>query len=160
MHYRLTQAEQHEDEDEQAVEDDDPIGDLPRAGLAGELCEATMALMPMPLARAMGKLATRPISTQQIAAAAAVQATAESRGTPAADRICGLTNRMYAIVRNVANAPRTSPHDGASPGGDGEVTVERGPHWRPRQHKPPGRRGNVRSRLQPCVAPRDAPART
>src|SRR4051812_25647459 len=64
--------------------------------------------MPMPLARAIGKLATSPISTQHTAAASAVHATAEFCGTPAEARILGLTNRMYAIVRNVATAPRTS----------------------------------------------------
>ena len=44
----------------------------------------------------------------RLAAAAAVAATAGPVGTPAADRISGFANRMYAIVRNVATAPRTS----------------------------------------------------
>ena len=49
-----------------------------------------------------------PMIRQHTPAAAAVQATALFLSSPAAERISGLTNRMYAIVRNVATAPRTS----------------------------------------------------
>jgi len=66
------------------------------------------AFSPIPLASAIGKFAQTPISTQQIPAAAAVPATAASRGTPAAARMAGLANKIYAIVRNVATAPRSS----------------------------------------------------
>jgi hypothetical protein len=45
---------------------------------------------------------------EQIAAAAAVAATAGANGTPAVARMDGFANRMYDIVRNVATAPRTS----------------------------------------------------
>src|SRR5687768_12642321 len=62
----------------------------------------------MPGASATGKFAPTPISSVARAAAAAVAATAGSNGTPAAARIDGLANRMYAIVRNVAIPPRTS----------------------------------------------------
>ena len=48
------------------------------------------------------------LRSHAFAAAAAVAATAGPGGTPAADRIAGLANRMYAIVRNVATAPRIS----------------------------------------------------
>src|SRR4030095_11889932 len=66
------------------------------------------ALSPIPDASAIGKFATTPMRIEQIAAAAAVAATAGANGTPAAERIAGVANRMYAIVRNVAPAPRTS----------------------------------------------------
>ena len=62
----------------------------------------------MPGASAIGKFAPTPMSSVQIAAAAAVAAAAASNGTPAAARIAGLANRMYAIVRNVVAPPRTS----------------------------------------------------
>ncbi len=45
---------------------------------------------------------------EQMPAASAVAATADSNGTPAAARMPGLANRMYAIVRNVARAPPSS----------------------------------------------------
>ena len=65
-------------------------------------------MSPMPDASATGKFATTPIMIEQIAAAAAVAATAGPTGTPAAERIVGLANRMYAIVRNVVTPPRIS----------------------------------------------------
>jgi hypothetical protein len=70
--------------------------------------KATTAFSPIPLASASGKLAMQPISRHEIPAAAAVHAIAESLGTPAAARMDGLTKRMYAIVKNVATAPRAS----------------------------------------------------
>src|SRR5439155_21550716 len=70
--------------------------------------KATMALSPIPLASASGKLATTPMRMQQIPAANAVQAMAGWNGTPAEARMRGLTKRMYAMVRNVAIAPRSS----------------------------------------------------
>ncbi len=69
---------------------------------------ATTAFNPMPGASAIGKFAPSPMSNVQMAAAAAVAAAAASNGTPAAARIAGLANRMYAIVRNVVTPPRTS----------------------------------------------------
>ena len=45
---------------------------------------------------------------EQKAAAAAVAAIADSTGMPAAERMAGLANRMYAIVRNVVTPPRIS----------------------------------------------------
>src|SRR6476620_8295583 len=62
----------------------------------------------MPGASAIGALAPRPINRQHSPAAAAVAAAAPSNGTPAAARIVGFANRMYAIVRKVASAPRIS----------------------------------------------------
>ncbi len=43
-----------------------------------------------------------------MALAAAVAAITGSRGMPAAARIAGFAKRMYAMVRKVAIAPRTS----------------------------------------------------
>ncbi len=62
----------------------------------------------MPGASAIGMLAATPINTEQIAATIAVAAMALSNGIPAACRMPGFANRMYAIVRNVASAPRSS----------------------------------------------------
>src|SRR6185295_6743161 len=66
----------------------------------------------MPLASAIGKFAKIPMRMQQMPDASAVHATSDSFTSgvmPVAPaRICGLTNRMYAIVRNVAPAPRSS----------------------------------------------------
>ena len=85
---------------------------------------ATTAFSPMPGASAMGKLAASPISSVQTAAAAAVAAAAASNGTPAAPRIEGFANRMYAIVRKVAMAPRSSRAT------VGTACVEVETHWR------------------------------
>ena len=71
----------------------------------------TTAFNPMPLASAIGKFDAKPLRMQQIPAASAVQGPREraiSGGIPALARMLGLTKRMYAIVRNVATAPRNS----------------------------------------------------
>ena len=62
----------------------------------------------MPGAVASGKLAINPIRMQQMPAAAAVQATADDWFMPAPARMPGFTTRIYAIVKNVATAPRNS----------------------------------------------------
>ena len=58
------------------------------------MSNATTALMPSPGASANGRFVERPIASVVIAAASAVQTATASNGTPAADRIAGLTNRM------------------------------------------------------------------
>src|SRR5205814_7171676 len=58
-----------------------------------------------------GKLDVSPIRIVHTPAASAVHAPSDrttSGGIPAPARILGLTNRMYAIVRKVAMAPRSS----------------------------------------------------
>ena len=58
------------------------------------MSNATTALIPSPGASANGRLVASPIASVVIAAASAVQTATASNGTPAADRIAGLTNRM------------------------------------------------------------------
>src|SRR5439155_11363213 len=78
----------------------------------GATVKATIAFSPIPLASARGKLAKTPMRMQQMPAASAVEArkVPESCGVApvAFVRMSGLTKRMYAIVRNVAKAPRSS----------------------------------------------------
>jgi hypothetical protein len=69
---------------------------------------ATIALMPNPDASANGTFANTPIAIENTAAARAVATATASNGSPAADRIAGLTNRMYAIVRKVVSPPSAS----------------------------------------------------
>ena len=61
---------------------------------ASTMSKATTALMPSPGASANGRLATRPIAAVVSAAASAVATATPANGTPAADRIAGLTKRM------------------------------------------------------------------
>ena len=55
---------------------------------------ATMALMPMPDASASGLLAISPIAIVMMAAPKQVAVSAASNGTPASERIAGLTAMM------------------------------------------------------------------
>ena len=54
----------------------------------------TMALSPMPEARASGRLVTRPMVMHMTAAPRAVAVAAPAKGTPAAARMPGFTNTM------------------------------------------------------------------
>ena len=58
------------------------------------MSKATIALMPRPGASANGRLVASAIAAVAIAAASAVATATASNGSPAADRIAGLTNRM------------------------------------------------------------------
>ena len=58
------------------------------------MSKATTALRPRPVASASGKFASTPISAVKIAAASAVATATESNGSPAAERIAGLTKTM------------------------------------------------------------------
>ena len=58
------------------------------------MSNATMALMPRPGASANGRLVASAIAAVVIAAASAVHTMTASSGTPAADRIAGLTKTM------------------------------------------------------------------
>ena len=53
-----------------------------------------MALMPMPEARATGRLAMRPMATVITAAPTQVAVRPASNGTPASERMAGLTATM------------------------------------------------------------------
>jgi hypothetical protein len=55
---------------------------------------ATTALIPSPGASAKGRFVASPIAAVAIAAASAVATATAAKGTPAADRIAGLTKRM------------------------------------------------------------------
>ncbi len=68
----------------------------------------TTAFRPMPDASANGRLAIRPMHTHMRAAPSAVAVAAPANGTPAADRMPGLTKMMYAMVRNVVTPARSS----------------------------------------------------
>ena len=61
---------------------------------SGTTVKAKKAFWPMPGGRAMGRLATRPIAAVASAADKAVAMKTAPRSMPAADRICGLTNRI------------------------------------------------------------------
>ena len=69
---------------------------------------ATIALMPMPDASAIGLFAIRPIAMVMIAAPKHVAVSAASNGTPATTSIFGFTAMMYAIARNVVKPPMIS----------------------------------------------------
>ena len=56
--------------------------------------KATTALSPSPLASAKGRFVTRPISAVKSAAPSAVQTATAPNGSPAADRMAGLTKTM------------------------------------------------------------------
>ena len=56
--------------------------------------KVSTAFIPMPEARARGRLAKAPISTLITAAPRAVAVTAPAKGTPAADRIPGFTKMI------------------------------------------------------------------
>ena len=58
------------------------------------MSNATIALIPSPGASANGRLVASAIAAVVIAAASAVQTITASSGTPAADRIAGLTKTM------------------------------------------------------------------
>ena len=58
------------------------------------MSNATIALMPRPGARANGRFVASAIAAVVTAAASAVQTITASSGTPAADRIAGLTKTM------------------------------------------------------------------
>ena len=58
------------------------------------MSNATTALIPRPGARASGRFAHRPMASVAIAAASAVAVATASNGSPAAERIAGLTKRM------------------------------------------------------------------
>ena len=58
------------------------------------MSNATTALMPRPGASANGRFVARAIAAVVMAAASAVQTITASSGTPAADRIAGLTKTM------------------------------------------------------------------
>ena len=56
--------------------------------------KVTTAFRPMPDASASGRFAMRPIATHMSAAPSAVAVAAPSKGTPAAERMPGLTKMM------------------------------------------------------------------
>jgi hypothetical protein len=58
------------------------------------MSNVTTALSPSPDASASGTLATRPITIVAMPAASAVATATPVNGTPACDRIAGLTNTM------------------------------------------------------------------
>ena len=70
---------------------------------------AKYAFSPMPGAKAKGRLAHRPIITHPTNAAIAVANNASLKGIPETESISGLTNKMYAIVRNVVTPALISP---------------------------------------------------
>jgi hypothetical protein len=74
--------------------------------------KAKKAFRPMPGAIAMGQLASRAMMAEPSAPARQVATNTEPWSMPVVERICGLTNTMYAIVRNVvspaSNSVRTS----------------------------------------------------
>ena len=67
------------------------------------------AFSPIPGASANGRFAYNPITTQPTKAAIAVANSASSKGIPAMESMAGLTNRIYAIVRNVVIPALISP---------------------------------------------------
>ncbi len=68
----------------------------------------TTALSPMPEASANGRLLIRPMQMHMSAAPIAVAVAAPANGTPAALRMPGFTNMMYAMVRNVVTPASNS----------------------------------------------------
>ena len=61
--------------------------------------------MPIPLARAIGLFAIKPMHNVMMAAPKQVAVSAASNGMPASERIVGLTAMMYAIAKKVVRPP-------------------------------------------------------
>jgi hypothetical protein len=91
---RLAQADEHEHDRQQPLDDDAGHADGGPTSRPMMMSNATIALMPRPEASANGTFAYRPIAIDATAAASAVATATASNGTPAAERIAGLTNRM------------------------------------------------------------------